>query len=106
MILRVRAMYEGSRIVLGVLLLLYVPMIFLVAISTGIYNNPTTYLSGVCRPIYCRNCPHASHSEQYSSVRCLFLQRFILLTSVSLICGHSSIRSFRPHVYLRPRKIL
>ena len=60
MILRVQAMYRGSRIVLGVLLLFYVPTVILIVIATGFYNDPNKYMSGVCQPFYYRNCPHPS----------------------------------------------
>ena len=47
MVLRLKAMYRGSRIILGVLLLLYVPTMILLVIVTGFYNDPNRYLLGV-----------------------------------------------------------
>ncbi|KAF8558549.1 hypothetical protein OG21DRAFT_1070684 [Imleria badia] len=45
MILRVQAMYRGSRIVLGVLVLFYVPTMILVVIATGFYYDPNHHMS-------------------------------------------------------------
>ena len=78
MILRVQAMYRGSRIVLGVLLLFYVPTMILLFISTGFYYNPNT-MSGVYLSFYCRNYSYLVPSEHSSSARCLVLQYIILL---------------------------
>ena len=55
-------MYQGSRVVLGLLFLLYVPTIILLSISMGIYNSKT-HLSGVCQPLYCRK-PSSPLSSQ------------------------------------------
>lgn len=40
-------MYRGSKIVLGVLLLFYIPTIVLLAVTMGIFANPKVYMSGV-----------------------------------------------------------
>ena len=47
MILRVYAMWDCSKMILGVLLLIYVPEVVIACIFTGIYFNPNTYLSGM-----------------------------------------------------------
>ncbi|KAN0094453.1 hypothetical protein V8E55_002740 [Tylopilus felleus] len=44
-ILRLWAMYRGSKIVLGVLLLFYIPTIVLLAVTMGIFANPKVYMS-------------------------------------------------------------
>ncbi|KAF8419129.1 hypothetical protein L210DRAFT_3766728 [Boletus edulis BED1] len=45
MILRVYAMWNRSRTILSILLLIYVPQNILTVVLNGIYNNPNTYLS-------------------------------------------------------------
>jgi len=50
MILRVYAMYNRSKTILGLLLVFYVATIVLYAISSSIYNNPNTNLSSTHRP--------------------------------------------------------
>ena len=47
MILRVYAMWNRSKIILGVLLCLYVPQVIATLILTGIYDNPNTYFSSM-----------------------------------------------------------
>ncbi|KAN0094808.1 hypothetical protein V8E55_003095 [Tylopilus felleus] len=78
MILRVYAMYQASRIILGVLLVFYVPTIILLAVSTGYYNNPKTYLSvsnpQVLNATFC-NIDYTS-SSRFGSYA--FIPRFIL----------------------------
>lgn len=51
MILRVYAMYNRSKIVLGLLLVFYVATIVLYSISASIYNNPDTDLTSMRRPL-------------------------------------------------------
>ncbi|KIJ64936.1 hypothetical protein HYDPIDRAFT_28282 [Hydnomerulius pinastri MD-312] len=45
MILRIHAMYNRSRLVLGILLAVYISAIIFPAVSLGIYFNPNTHLS-------------------------------------------------------------
>ena len=49
MILRVYAMWNRSRIILCVLLLIYIPGVIMNFVVVGIYMNPVTYLSGEFR---------------------------------------------------------
>ncbi|KAF9233812.1 hypothetical protein BU15DRAFT_79735 [Melanogaster broomeanus] len=44
-VLRVYAMYNRSRIVLGILLLIYIPTQIIELVLVGIINNPKTYMS-------------------------------------------------------------
>ncbi|KAF8126828.1 hypothetical protein EV363DRAFT_567004 [Boletus edulis] len=78
MILRLHAMYRRSKIVLGVLLFFYVPTIILLAVATGYYENPNTYMlvtiSQVFDTSYC-NVTWTSLSKLNSYV---FIPRFIL----------------------------
>ena len=48
MILRVYAMWNRSKIILGVLLLIFIPLNILIFVLTGVLNNPNTYLSSMC----------------------------------------------------------
>ena len=48
MILRVYAMWNRSKIVLGALLLIYVSLAIIGFVFTGVLDNPNTYLSGMC----------------------------------------------------------
>ena len=47
MILRVYAMWDQSRIILGILLFVYVPQVIVSVVWEGIYNNPNKTLSGM-----------------------------------------------------------
>ena len=49
MILRVYAMWNRSRTILCVLLLIYVPSIIIVCVVVGIYGSPGNHLSGMSR---------------------------------------------------------
>lgn len=51
MILRVYAMYNKSKIALGVLLVFWLATIVLYAISGIYYNDPNTYMTSACRPL-------------------------------------------------------
>ena len=48
MLLRVYAMWNRSKIILGVLLLIYIPLNIIIFVFAGVFNNPNTYLSGMC----------------------------------------------------------
>ncbi|KAF9230112.1 hypothetical protein BU15DRAFT_69476 [Melanogaster broomeanus] len=45
LILRVYAMYNRSRIVLGILLSIYIPAMIILVITTALLDNPKTHLS-------------------------------------------------------------
>jgi len=47
MILRVFAMWNQSKWVLWVFLVIYMPQVIISLVVAGIYDNPNTYLSGV-----------------------------------------------------------
>ena len=47
MILRVYAMWDRSKMILGVLFFIYVPEVAIAFIFTGIYDNPNAYVSGM-----------------------------------------------------------
>ena len=47
MILRVYAMWDQSKIILGILLLFYVPQVIVSAVWEGLYNNPNKTISGM-----------------------------------------------------------
>ena len=49
MVLRVYAMWNRSRAILGILLFVYVPQIIISVVWEGIYNNPGGNLSGMFR---------------------------------------------------------
>lgn len=49
MVLRVYAMWNRSRAILGILLFAYVPQIIISVVWEGIYNNPGGNLSGMFR---------------------------------------------------------
>ena len=49
MILRVYAMWNRSRTILCVLLLIYVPSIIIIFVVVGVYMNPDKYLTGASR---------------------------------------------------------
>ena len=48
MTLRVYAMWNRSKIILGVLLLIYVPINIIGCVFIGVFDDPNTYLSGMC----------------------------------------------------------
>ena len=48
MLLRVYAMWNRSKIILGVLLLTYASQSIISFVFSGVFNNPNTYLSGMC----------------------------------------------------------
>ena len=51
MLLRVYAMWNRSKIILGVLLLIYIPLNIISFVFAGVFNNPNTYLSGMCEDL-------------------------------------------------------
>ncbi|KAF8553272.1 hypothetical protein OG21DRAFT_1267462 [Imleria badia] len=94
MILRVYAMYNKSRIVLGVLLALCAATIILVAISTAFYNNPDTYLTmtnpqvlnvSFCDPIYTTT----SKLGRYKLIPRLILAALMFILVVVRLCMES-----------------
>ena len=48
MILRVFAMWNRSKIILGILLLVYIPLGIFDFVFSGFFTNTDTYLSGMC----------------------------------------------------------
>ena len=51
MILRLYAMWNRSKIILGVLLLIYIPVNIIGFVFSGVFYNPNTYLSGMCESL-------------------------------------------------------
>ena len=69
MILRVYAMYNKSKIVLGLLLVFYVAFLIIYPLSSAIYNNPSTDLTSThfdCS--FGRNDPHLSAAVTITQV--------------------------------------
>lgn len=62
MILRVYAMYNKSKPILGLLLVFYVSEVVLFSISEAYYNNPNTYLTGTHQQLLSRNRTHFYYS--------------------------------------------
>ena len=59
MILRVYAMWNRSKMILGILLCIYVPQTITGFIFAGIYSNPNTYFSGTSgNPLDMSNLEH------------------------------------------------
>ena len=48
MLLRVYAMWNRSKFILRVLLLIFIPLNIIGFVLTGVLDNPNTYLSGMC----------------------------------------------------------
>ena len=47
MILRVYAMWDQSKSIIWILLLIYVPQMIVTLVVAGVYENPNTYIIGV-----------------------------------------------------------
>ncbi|KAF8550482.1 hypothetical protein OG21DRAFT_1499748 [Imleria badia] len=85
MILRVYAMWDQSRIVLGVLLFFYVPQVIVSVVWEGIYNNPNKTLSvTVIQVLDFRYCKY-SPSRTTPSATYRAISRFVLGTALLIL---------------------
>ncbi|KIJ62486.1 hypothetical protein HYDPIDRAFT_30444 [Hydnomerulius pinastri MD-312] len=79
MILRVYAMYDLSKVVLGILLTLYIPFVIVLFVVTGIYNNPDTRLSVADTDIVdVKICTASYLAAPQTAVHALVIPRIIL----------------------------
>ncbi|KAF8138798.1 hypothetical protein EV363DRAFT_1314817 [Boletus edulis] len=86
MILRVYAMWDQSRIILGVLLFIYVPQVIVSAVWEGIYNYPNKTISVTVVQVlnfrYCSYAPRATPSATYRAI-----PRFVLGSTLLILAA-------------------
>jgi len=101
MILRVYAMYHRSRIILGVLLLVYIPTTIIHLVLTGIANNPNTHLSVAAVEVFnTKSCAFA-----YSDATNLLMYINVSRTVISVVLCIFSVAKFWRHSLERHRTL-
>ncbi|KAF8558538.1 hypothetical protein OG21DRAFT_1481244 [Imleria badia] len=102
MILRVYAMYNRSKIILGVLLLMYIPEVVMLIVSGGIYSNPNNGIVSIVQLLDITVC-NVTFSTQTWTVACTIIQ-FILGTVMCILVTVQFVgASFR--MYQATRKL-
>jgi len=84
MILRVYAMWDQSKIILAILLLLYVPQVIVSAVWEGLYNIPNKTISvTVAQTLNFRYCSYSSRGTPSATYRAI--PRFVLGTALLIL---------------------
>ncbi|KAF8438412.1 hypothetical protein L210DRAFT_3543810 [Boletus edulis BED1] len=111
MILRVYAMWSRSKKILYILLFIYVPQAILSFIFTGIYDNPTTYLSVVSsRVVNFSVCTgsfiHVPLAAHVSDGILRFLLSIVLFILAAVQTVKQSVEMYRAAKQWQPNKYM
>ena len=99
MILRVYAMYNRSRIILGVLLVIYIAQVVIFVVTCSIYSDPN-YATGTYRAMFTAPSRNFAFSVNCSIARYHHLQCHSQYTDVEYCTRDHPVRSRHRHVHL------